>query len=258
MIKKLYLNEEFILSLYKKYKWNLYGQWKYYRKHKKKYGRQQDIADCEICYMLIRETKPRVVVEISCGKGHGTQSILKALYDNRVGHLHSFEINPRHLEIAKQNAIDLGFKDLFSFYLGDVKVTFPKVIDKIGIIDYLFIDSSHKEDFGYWWKNNVLKYVRKNGLVSVHDIRWYKNGPYHPTYGEFKAVEEIMKNQDLTSYFSSPKSLALTWKKPIDVEPPPRIGQYSTLSKKIKRSYWFFKPKQPETFYFTYKGWQDF
>ena len=72
-------------------------------------------------------------------------------------------------------------------------------------LDFVFIDAGHtyescKEDIEAWEKK-----VKKGGIVSGHD---YKK---HPNYGVIEAVNEWVKNNNISPLFLFTKDSHITW-----------------------------------------------
>ncbi len=131
-------------------------------------GYSCDFSDreSELLYLLIRDLKPEVVVEISPCHGYSTNYILAALTANQKGELHSYEI----VEFVKGKPIkDVIFDNQhesvdiarLNLHVGDAtKKTIPDP-------DFLFIDSAHEAWFSGWY---FLSLVTRAKICMVHDI----------------------------------------------------------------------------------------
>jgi predicted O-methyltransferase YrrM len=124
----------------------------------------------EILYMLVRESRPHLVFEVSPDAGWSTNYLLAALTANKAGELHSFELarNVRGVSIERlirgnqDSAWDVS---RLTVHLGDARETVGRVA---GEIQFLFLDSCHDEDFARWYVDTLFPRVR--GTVMIHDV----------------------------------------------------------------------------------------
>lgn len=124
---------------------------------------QLDDLEAEITYLLMREFKPDVVVEISPCGGWSSCWILNAMRQNGRGRLFSFDI----VDDSTHNVPKELSEGRWSFFQGDIKSNLDKLPPKI---DYLFIDSDHSAEFAEWYIANILPKIGKGTPVSVHDV----------------------------------------------------------------------------------------
>lgn len=159
------IDVKYILKLYQKYSEEI----KYVRKEQKKvyslkFLPQYDDEEAEITYLLIRETKPQTLIEISPCRGWSTSWILRALNKNKSGMCYSYELLEENINWAKRN-IPKKLQLRWKYFIGDVQNKLQNMPSKI---DYLFIDSAHSQSFAEWYINNLFPRVK--GIVSVHDV----------------------------------------------------------------------------------------
>jgi predicted O-methyltransferase YrrM len=122
-----------------------------------------DDVEAEVTYLLIRSSRPEVVVEISPSGGWSSLWMLSALKDNGTGHLYSYDL----VDDATKNiplALSTG---RWTFVRGDVR---QAVRNLPRPIDYLFIDSDHSAEFADWYIQNVFPLLARNAIVSVDDV----------------------------------------------------------------------------------------
>lgn len=170
-LKRTNQDYEFIKSLYEKYKDDLISfcsEMAQVRKRIVSHGFRADFADAEaeLLYLLIRECKPSIVVEISPCHGYSTNYILGALTHNQKGQLHSYEICTEAQGKPIEKAIRDNFSskvdaDRFHLNIGDAMTA------NIPNADFLFLDSSHESNFAAWYFDKIIE---KSKLVFVHDI----------------------------------------------------------------------------------------
>ncbi len=155
----------YILDLYRKYSDELIGVREEQRKmFSPSFRPHFDDEEAEISYLLIRETEPEIVVEISPGRGWSTSWILRALHANDKGICHSFEMVEENIVQAGRNLPD-SLQTRWKWTVGPVQNRFREVPP---LIEYLFIDSDHSASFARWYIENLFPRVR--GVVSVHDV----------------------------------------------------------------------------------------
>ncbi|HEV7900093.1 MAG TPA: class I SAM-dependent methyltransferase [Planosporangium sp.] len=124
---------------------------------------QLDDHEAEITYLLLRERRPEVVVEIGTFHGWSTSWILRALGDNGVGRLYSYDI----VDHAVRNVPPGLAADRWTFTRGDVKASLHTVP---ATTEYLFIDAAHSGRFARWYIDNLFPRVPAGIPVSVHDV----------------------------------------------------------------------------------------
>jgi predicted O-methyltransferase YrrM len=139
----------------------------------------------EVLYLLIRESKPKTVFEISPAAGYSTNYILAALTANGSGELHSFEldtaINGQPTgRVIRGNLIEGLDTRRFHLHLGDARDTTQAVA---GPIDLCLMDSCHEEWFARWYVETI--FPRVQGWVMTQDIAFHDR---LETSGEAKFV----------------------------------------------------------------------
>lgn len=124
---------------------------------------QLDDIEAEISYLLVREIRPEVVVEIGALHGWSTTWLLHALRDNGTGRLHSYDL----IDNARRNVPTELADRRWRFVQGDVRSTAHLLP---GSIDYLFLDAAHSGRFARWYLANLLPEINPGAPVSVHDV----------------------------------------------------------------------------------------
>jgi predicted O-methyltransferase YrrM len=159
-------------ELYRKYQKELIPFCKEMRQVRQKmldHGFSADLSDreAELLYLLIREQKPSVVVEISPNCGYSTNYILAALTHNNKGKLFSYEIQ-REVDgcpisdVIFHNIGESFDKSRLQLTVGDAtQASLPPEYE------FLFLDSNHESWFAAWYLNEL---VPTPEIVFVHDI----------------------------------------------------------------------------------------
>lgn len=175
------LSTEYLLDLYRCYADDLKAvrrqQYWFHRRHEnpivrrlRKWRLQRhllfpalDDLEAEITYLLLRDRRPRTVVEMSPNAGWSTTWILSALRDNGNGaQLWSYDIHDTSMRFVPHSLA----KNRWHFVQGDARKTIRTAPD----FDYLFVDSDHSKEFAEWFTAELFPRVRPKTVVSVHDV----------------------------------------------------------------------------------------
>lgn len=124
---------------------------------------QLDDVEAEITYLLMRELRPRNVVEVSPSAGWSSSWLLHALKDNGSGRLFSFDMIDDSCRILPSELTQGRWK----FIRGDVRRALNQFPERI---DYLFMDSDHSEEFAMWYVGQMFPKLQPGALVSIHDV----------------------------------------------------------------------------------------
>ena len=139
---------------------------------------QLDDIEAEITYLLVRDRRPRTVVEISPFRGWSTTWLLRALRDNGEGGLTSFDL---HGDARRFVPDDLTGS--WRLVVGDVRERIEEIPRRI---DHLFLDADHRRPFAEWYIAELFPRVSPGAVVSVHDV-FHGRGPARGS-GEARVV----------------------------------------------------------------------
>lgn len=122
---------------------------------------QFDDLESEMLYLLIRDTAPQTVVEVSPCDGWSSLWMLQALKDNDSGQLHSYDLHSGATRFIPEE-----LKNRWSFTEVDVRTLddFPEQID------FLLIDSAHTGSFANWYIRTLLPRMAPDAPVVIHDM----------------------------------------------------------------------------------------
>ncbi|RUL88696.1 O-methyltransferase [Tautonia sociabilis] len=145
-------------------------------------------ADGRLLRQLTEAIGAQRVVELGTSTGESALWFSLALRKTG-GVLHTFDIDPDRLAVARENFRRAGVEDLIVIHEGDAHVEAPKLDDQP--IDLLFIDA---EKQGYdAYLRELLPLVRPGGLILAHNMR--RPAP-NPAY-----LEAITSSPDLDTSF---------------------------------------------------------
>jgi len=120
-----------------------------------------DDLDSEITYLLVRQSRPETIVEISPKGGWSTSWLLHAVNDNNRGTVYSYDL----IDTARKLIPESLRAGHWVFEKGDVRsAKLPSTID------YLFIDSLHTGEFARWYTTTLFPRLSRNAPVSVDDV----------------------------------------------------------------------------------------
>jgi predicted O-methyltransferase YrrM len=161
----------YVGALYREYAGDLAAVGKQQREFAESMGSrmtpQLDDLEAEITYLLLRATRPAVVMELGTFHGWSTSWILSALRDNGTGELHSFD---RIDNVVRNVPAELA-DGRWTFVQGDIKDTLDRVPADTG---YLFVDAAHSSRFARWYLEHLFPRVPAGIPVSVHDVYHFR------------------------------------------------------------------------------------
>jgi predicted O-methyltransferase YrrM len=133
---------------------------------------QYDMRSAQINYAMVREYKPKVIVEFGTRGGRCTHDIMLGLLANGG----DFIYKPYELEddfrARAQNNLNNSFGKIAPIIGGNIM----KATDLPDNIDYLFVDNYHDYDTTKWVFEYLLPKKCKPGcLVQFHDLVIYGN-----------------------------------------------------------------------------------
>lgn len=128
---------------------------------------QYDNRSAQINYSMIREHKPKVVVEFGTKFGRCTHDIMQALLKNGG----EFKFFPFEIDegsrIKTQASMDNAFNNKAPKIGGDVMLA-----DLPTNIEYLFLDHSHDTKMNNWVLDELIpKHCKPGCVVQIHDLR---------------------------------------------------------------------------------------
>ncbi|HJQ66102.1 MAG TPA: class I SAM-dependent methyltransferase [Gemmatimonadales bacterium] len=162
---------------------------------KRRFKPQVDDIEAEVTYLLVRDARPAVAVEIAPDRGWSTTWLLARLRDNGTGHLYSYDIFDHATKVVPE---DLS-RGRWTFTLGDV--TQPP--DRLpASIDFLFLDAAHSAPFARWYLSALLPRLRPGTPVAIHDI--FLPAERLDLFGESVVVREWLQQRGMPYFTASP------------------------------------------------------
>jgi len=142
-------------------------------------------------YGLVREFKPKILVETGVCNGVSTAVILAALERNDAGSLYSIDLpeyadtnyeegtfweGKRGAVVPKGNLpgwlIPDKYRERWHLTLGRSQEKLPILLNKFGKIDFFIHDSEHSYECMTFEYQQAWRYLKPGGLLVSDDITW--------------------------------------------------------------------------------------
>ena len=142
-------------------------------------------------YVVVRATRPQVVVETGVASGVSSAHILRALAANGSGTLHSIDLpNVQHgsgLPAGRPTGwiVPNALRSRWNLTLGDSRTLLPSLLRTLDRVDLFFHDSDHSyENMSFEFEQAFPK-VEHGGLILSDD------SDLHPAWDDFCATHDL-------------------------------------------------------------------
>lgn len=122
-------------------------------------------------YHLIRQRRPKRVLELGTNLGISGSYIAAALKEHGGGELVTMDASPYRQRLAKDLFERVGL-DNARFVLGDFADTFDRAVQEHGPFDFAFIDGNHTLEPTLHYAESVCEAADEDVWVVFDDIRW--------------------------------------------------------------------------------------
>ena len=152
-------------------------------------GPQSVELENEINWLLIRDLKPDIVIELGPCSGWSTAYLVDAVIRNETGKVISYDILDHSIENLKRvwrwaddspgcgGLFDPITQGVWELRKGDTCTTFDlDAIQDEGKIGYVSIDSGHSGEYAKWYIEEILEKIPVGCGVAIHDIVQAKTG----------------------------------------------------------------------------------
>jgi predicted O-methyltransferase YrrM len=126
---------------------------------------------CEALYLLVRASRPEIVVDTGVLYGASTSHILAALAENGSGELHSIDIGRDRREPPHEYFIPAELQTNWDLIIGDSRRELPRLLDRCGTIDMFYHDSLHTWEHMVWEYGTALPHLSSRGILSSDDVQ---------------------------------------------------------------------------------------
>lgn len=115
--------------------------------------------------LLVFGTGAKRVLEIGTFTGYATLSMAAALPED--GHIHTCDIEPRHVEVAQRYVSESPYADRITIHLGPALDSLERID---GEFDLVFIDADKGNYASYY--EAVLPRMSERGLIAIDNTLW--------------------------------------------------------------------------------------
>ena len=115
--------------------------------------------------LLVFGTGASRVLEIGTFTGYATLSMAAALPEG--GHIHTCDIEPRHVEVAQRYVSESPHADRITIHLGPALDSIERIE---GLFDLVFIDADKGNYANYF--EAVLPRLSERGLIAIDNTLW--------------------------------------------------------------------------------------
>lgn len=151
---------------------------------------QYDERSAAINYALVRDFKPRVVVEFGARGGRCSRDITQALMDNGG----QFIMRPYEVIDGYRANAQSNLNNFFGDKAPKVGGNILKAKDIPKGVEYLFVDNCHDEETTKWVFEVMLPWFCKpNCLVHFHDLYIEKDWEISSPHGESQVIADNKK-----------------------------------------------------------------
>ncbi len=150
------------------------------------------LADAQFLYWVVRQLKPKVIVQAGVSNGLSTAFMMLALAKNGPeGRLYGIDLpavfDPNNPDWKTKGevygvAIPEGktsgwivpdiYKDRYEMQTGDAKVLLPPLVDRLDSIDMFFHDSDHTYDHMMFEFDQAMRKLSRGGAIVADDVSW--------------------------------------------------------------------------------------
>lgn len=149
-------------------------------------------------YMVLRATKPEILVETGVSHGYSSWLILNAIKKNGKGKLYSIDLagndTNSDYNLSQEKIGHVVSEELrinWELIIGDVAQKLPELLGKLQQIDLFFHDSDHSYKNMQFEFKTANQFLKKNGIILSDDI--HKNAAFE---------EFVNQNKLKTAYFT--------------------------------------------------------
>lgn len=133
-----------------------------------------------IYYALVREIRPKILVETGTATGSMTSFILAALHNNDFGELISIDLKAEAGKLTMDLNLekdDIGywipnkFKDRWKYVEGDAKIMLPEIL-RAHEVNFFIHDSLHTRTHMMFEYSVARALMKPNTIIASDDILW--------------------------------------------------------------------------------------
>jgi predicted O-methyltransferase YrrM len=124
-----------------------------------------------VLFKLVRESRPRLCLELGTNMGISAAYQASALRLNGDGELLTIEGSASRAELARRHLAGLGLTNV-RVTTGRFDDVLPVILDESGPVDFAFIDGHHDEAATRRYFDLIVSAATPSALVVLDDISW--------------------------------------------------------------------------------------
>ncbi|MBR91362.1 MAG: hypothetical protein CL903_00960 [Dehalococcoidia bacterium] len=126
----------------------------------------------KLTYIITKLIKPKIVVETGVGPGMTSWSILKAMSENKKGHLYSIDLPTPNTKNMPEVGylIPKSLKDRWNLLIGSSKKLLPNLLSELSEIDIFIHDSRHSFSNQMYEYETSWSSIKNQGFLISDDI----------------------------------------------------------------------------------------
>jgi predicted O-methyltransferase YrrM len=124
-----------------------------------------------LLFNLVRQRQPETALELGTALGVSAAYQAAALTLNGHGTLTTIEAHPARVAIASAGATSLGLRGV-DYECGLFQDVLPGILERIGPIDYAFIDGHHDEVATASYFDQIVARASPSAILIFDDISW--------------------------------------------------------------------------------------
>jgi predicted O-methyltransferase YrrM len=151
-----------------------------------------NLDDALFLYWLVRQARPRTIVQTGVCNGLSSAFMMLALAKNGPdGRLHAIDLppvfdpnDPAWIVPGKVYGVVIpegkgsgslvpdAYRERFALWNGDARELMPRMVDELASIDFFYHDSDHTYDHMMFEFRQARRKLARGGLVVADDISW--------------------------------------------------------------------------------------
>lgn len=139
-----------------------------------------------LLYRIVKDLKPQNVLEIGTAMGISTMYIARAAPQSHILTMEGCAVTA---EKANENFEAAGLNNI-EMILGNFDHTLHESLEKIGKLDFVFIDGNHRREPTLEYFNMMLPQLHAGSVLIIDDIHW--------SAGMGKAWKEICEHEKVS------------------------------------------------------------
>lgn len=122
----------------------------------------------QLLHRMVKYYKPEIIIELGTCLGLGTAYMASGAPEARV---YTIEGSKTLSAWAQENFFKLNLTNI-NVVQGNFDEVIPVILNKLGKVDFMFVDGNHKKEAMLRYYSESLPFVHDNSVMIFDDIRW--------------------------------------------------------------------------------------